>query len=67
MEETTVNIPTISCGHCVMAIKREVGEIAGVTSVEADAETKTTVIRWDSPATWDNIVATLKEAGYPPA
>ncbi|MEE9403069.1 MAG: heavy-metal-associated domain-containing protein [Desulfobacteria bacterium] len=66
MEEKTVSIPAISCGHCVMAIKREVGELEGVKSVVADEKTKTASIKWDSPATWEKIADTLKEAGYPP-
>ena len=66
MEEKIVNIPAISCGHCVMAIKREIGDLEGVTSVEADEKTKTASIKWESPATWEKIADTLKEAGYPP-
>lgn len=66
MEEKTVHIPAISCGHCVMTIKREVSGLEGVRSVEADENTKTATIKWDSPATWDKIAGTLKEAGYPP-
>jgi len=66
MEEKIVNIPAISCGHCMMAIKREVGDLEGVSSVEADENTKTASIKWESPATWEKITDTLKEAGYPP-
>jgi len=66
MEEKIVNIPAISCGHCVMAIKREVGDLEGVTSVEADENAKTASFKWESPATWEKIADTLKEAGYPP-
>jgi copper chaperone CopZ len=64
MEERTVHIPSISCGHCVMTIKREVGELEGVRSVEGDERTKTVTITWNSPATWETISATLKEAGH---
>ncbi|MGD8600775.1 MAG: cation transporter, partial [Gemmatimonadota bacterium] len=35
MSTKTVNVPNISCGHCVMTIEREVGEIDGVSSVKA--------------------------------
>jgi copper chaperone len=66
MEEKTVHIPKISCGHCVMTIKRELGEIEGVKLVEADQKTKTATIKWESPASWDKINDTLNEAGYPP-
>jgi len=65
MEEKTLLIPSISCGHCVMTIKREVGELEGVKSVEGEEKTKTITISWDNPATWEKIAGTLKEAGYP--
>jgi copper chaperone CopZ len=48
-----------------MTIKREVGELEGVKSVEGDEKTKTVTITWDVPATWNTISATLKEAGHP--
>jgi copper chaperone CopZ len=67
MAEKTVKIPDISCGHCVNNIKRETSELAGVTSVEGDAPSKTMTFKWDAPADWDGILAKLKEIGYPPA
>lgn len=65
MEEKTVHIPVISCGHCVMSIKREVGELEGVNSVEGDENNKMVTIKWDNPANWEKISDTLKNAGYP--
>ena len=34
MEKHTFLIPSISCGHCVMTIKNELSELAGVKSVD---------------------------------
>ncbi len=65
MERKTVNIPKISCGHCLMNIKREVSELPGVQSVEFDAAAKKVTVQWEAPATWDKIADTLKDAGYP--
>ena len=65
MEERTVNIPKISCGHCVMTIKREVGEVKGVDSVEGNENTKRVTFKWDAPATWETISGTLQDLGYP--
>ncbi len=65
MEKKTVHIPSISCGHCVMTVKREVSELEGITSIEGDVESKTVTIKWDSSATWEKITDTLKDAGYP--
>ena len=67
MEKTTLSIPNISCGHCVMTIKGELGEIEGVKKVEGDAETKEITVEWDSPATVESIRSTLKEINYPAA
>ena len=67
MESKTVNIPKISCGHCVMNIKRELTEMPGVSSVEGDPAAKTMTIKWDAPASWEKIAATLQEIGYPAA
>ena len=67
MKTVTYQIPNISCNHCVHTIKTEIGELAGVKSVEASNETKTAVISFDSPLTEAEIIETLKAINYPPA
>jgi copper chaperone CopZ len=67
MESKTLSIPNISCGHCVMSIKNELGEIEGVTKVEGDPVNKRVTLEWDAPATLDKIKETLKEINYPVA
>ncbi len=67
MEKKTFSIPNISCGHCVMSIKNELGELAGVSSVDGNAENKSITVEWDSPATLEKIRDTLKEINYPAA
>ncbi len=67
METVKLYVPNISCGHCVMTIKREVGELAGVTSVESDPATRDVEIAFDPPATMDGIKTLLEEIGYPAA
>ena len=66
MEEKTVHISSISCGHCVMTIKRELGEIEGVVAVEGDPGSKNVTVKWEAPLTWDTICHTLEDIGYPP-
>jgi copper chaperone CopZ len=65
MEEKTVHIPSISCGHCIMTVKQEISELEGINSVEGDPGTKMVTIKWDSPTTWEKIALTLEEVGYP--
>ena len=68
MMEKTVDVPGISCGHCVMTIEREVGELAGVGSVKAEQASKRVTISWDPDATdWVVIEETRKEINFPPA
>ena len=66
MEERTVTIPNINCGHCAMTIKREIREITGVESVDVDVSTRKATVRWSAPADWESIAAVLDEIGFPP-
>jgi copper chaperone len=66
MAEKTVKIPDISCHHCVNNIKREVGELEGVSKVEGSVDDKTMTFVFADPANWDRIKGLLSEIGYPP-
>jgi copper chaperone len=67
MATKTFRVPNVSCNHCVMTIKRELGEVEGVVSANGDVETKTVTVEWKSPATWEGIESLLTEINYPPA
>jgi copper chaperone len=68
MTSKTVKVPGISCGHCVMTIEREVGELTGVSSVKAEQATRSVTVSWDPAATdWNAIESLMKEINYPPA
>ena len=67
MESKTLSVPNISCGHCVVSIKKEISEMEGVTKVEGDPASKSVTLEWDAPATLDKIKETLKEINYPVA
>ncbi len=67
MEKKSFSIPSISCGHCVNAIKTELTELEGVTKVEGDIEGKSVEVEWDIPATEDSIKNKLTEINYPAA
>lgn len=56
------DVPDISCGHCKTAIEGEVGQVAGVSSVEVDIERRSVTV--DGDASDDAIVAAIEEAGY---
>ena len=65
MTTVTYSIPNISCMHCVHTIITEVGELAGVKSVEADPGTKQATILFEAPATEAAIKNILAEINYP--
>jgi copper chaperone len=65
MEKKTFTIENISCGHCLMTIKNELGEIAGIRAVDGNIDTKTITVEWEAPASLDTIKAKLKEINYP--
>ncbi len=67
MTTKTMTVPNISCEHCTNTIEREVGDIAGVSTVQADEASKQVTVEYGEPATWKEIEALLVEIDYPPA
>lgn len=65
MESKRLSIPNISCGHCVMTIKRELGGLQGVSKVEGDPQKKEITVEWNQPANLEKIKASLKEINFP--
>ena len=67
METKTLTVPNISCHHCTNTIQNELGELAGVSKVQAEVESKKVTVTWDAPASLEKILATLEEIDYPAA
>ncbi len=65
METLTVRVPNISCAHCVHTIQTEVGELPGVTRVEASEQTRVVVVGYEPPASRETIETLLAEINYP--
>jgi len=65
MNTLTVKAPNISCGHCVHTIQDEVGELAGVKSVQAKEESKLVTVTFEAPATSAQLEELMAEIGYP--
>lgn len=53
----------MTCGHCEMSVKEEVGEIAGVTVVEASHESGKVSVSGEG-FTDEQVAAAVAEAGY---
>lgn len=67
MKTKTFRVPNISCGHCVMTIRQELSELEGITSVQADDQTRIVTLEWDeSSLSWEQVRQLLQEINYPP-
>jgi copper chaperone len=65
VETITLNVPDISCGHCVAKVNKAVGGLVGVSGVNASAATKTVAVSYDPHCvSVDDISAVMKDAGY---
>ncbi|QYC37725.1 Copper chaperone CopZ [Nonomuraea coxensis DSM 45129] len=60
----TYTVKGMTCGHCVSSVKEEVGEVAGVTSVEVELESGLLTVSSDEPVEQARIAAAVEEAGY---
>ena len=58
-------IPNIHCMHCLHTIKMELGEIEGVSNVEADLDSKRVKVDFVNPDLEMKIRETLAEINYP--
>jgi copper chaperone len=57
--------PDMSCNHCKMTIEKAVKELDGVTSVNADPNTKKVTVEFDEKeVSLDDIMDVIVEAGY---
>lgn len=65
MEKQTFAVASISCGHCVAAIEKELPKLEGVVDVVADSQAKTVSVKWDAPASAARIRERLNAIGYP--
>lgn len=66
VETVVLNVPDISCAHCVSKVQKAIGELVGVSSVTANASTKTATVAFDpNCVSTEDISARMKDAGYP--
>jgi copper chaperone len=61
----TLDIPNMTCGHCVRAITQAVVAADPAAKVQADLAKRQ--VQVDTTASRDTVVASLTEAGYQPA
>ena len=67
MTTQTYRVTGMTCGHCVAAVKEEIGELDGVTDVSVDliaGGTTPVTVTSDRPLDDDEVAAAIDEAGY---
>lgn len=65
MTEQVLEVPEVTCNHCVSAIEGAVGALEGVDSVKVNLDRKDVTINFDETALELNkIVAVIEAEGY---
>lgn len=65
MEQTTLNVQGMSCGHCVKAVEGSVGKLEGVESVAVSLENSQVEVKYDgAKVTIDEIKEAIDDQGY---
>jgi copper chaperone len=54
----------MTCGHCEMSVREEVGAVAGVEQVDVSAATGELVVTSTAPIDDAAVIAAVDEAGY---
>lgn len=63
MSVKNYTVEGMTCGHCEMSVREEVGEVAGVSAVSADHTTGAVTVEGEG-FTDEQVVAAVAEAGY---
>jgi len=61
---TEYQVTGMTCGHCEMSVREEVGEVPGVDSIEVSATTGRLVVTGDGTVDDAAVLAAVDEAGY---
>ncbi|MFD3260272.1 copper chaperone CopZ [Paenibacillus lentus] len=65
MEQKTLNVKGMSCGHCINSIEGNVGKMNGVGSVKVDLNEGTVQLSFDpSAVSLKEITDVIEEQGY---
>jgi len=54
----------MTCGHCEMSVREELGRVAGIEQVEVSATTGKLVVTTSEPVDDAAVLAAVQEAGY---
>ncbi|MCR2822417.1 copper chaperone CopZ [Lederbergia panacisoli] len=65
MENITLKVEGMSCGHCVKAVEGSVGKLQGVSNVKVNLEAGTVAVEFNNnEVNVDQIKETIDDQGY---
>ena len=64
MSTQTFQVSGMTCGHCVSAVKGEIGKLDGVTGVDVDLSSGNVTVTSDAELDPRVVKAAVDEAGY---
>lgn len=64
MATSEFQVTGMTCGHCEMSVREEVGQVAGVQQIDVSVQTGQLVVTASEPVDDDAVVAAVQEAGY---
>lgn len=64
MSTSEYQVTGMTCGHCEMSVREEVGALPGVEQVDVSARTGRLVVTSAAPIEDDAVIAAVDEAGY---
>jgi copper chaperone len=63
--QETIKVEGMSCGHCVMRVKKAIEGVEGVRKVDVDLQKKQAIVEYEEEkANLEKIKTAIKEAGY---
>jgi copper chaperone len=64
MSASEYKVTGMTCGHCEMSIREEVGKIPGVEGIQVSAQTGKLVVTGSDTVDDAQVLAAVDEAGY---
>lgn len=64
MTTSTFQVQGMTCGHCVSAVRSEIGRLSGVSDVSVDLDSGKVTVVAEQPLPQDDVRAAVEEAGY---
>ncbi|WP_353987487.1 heavy-metal-associated domain-containing protein [Ruicaihuangia caeni] len=64
MAKNDYQVTGMTCGHCEMSIREEVGQIPGVEDVQVSAQTGKLTVTGSDAVDDARVLAAVEEAGY---